>query len=337
MTVNLSSLVCCGGATFNNIAKFTADGVWTKPTNVSVIRVIAMGGGGGGGTSGVRIYDPTGGPRYFTNTYHGGGGGAGQYIDDFFEVTGDITITIGQGGQGAPAPIYADNYQNNIDGTVESYSGGMGGATILSGGLNLTAYGGGGGAGMSDDIGNGIPNPVYSNNIGCGGGPLAILTHPANSYDIISMNGANVGCGIKNPPIFALTTTAINTSYVSAALPLHPNKIYGNRFGDIPSGYWTVTLIDSGKGINGLGGGGRGATDKVIVGDDGSGANGIVKSLSSSESVTQNDIDGKDAEPNTGAGGGAGGVVEAYSTSGIGNIIHGRGGDGGSGIVIIMW
>ena len=79
--------------------EFTADGTWTKPSNVEWIDVILVGGGGGGGGSD-------------TGAESGGGGGGGQVMTRRKRVTDNVTVVIGDGGAGGAA---GDNDGNGND------------------------------------------------------------------------------------------------------------------------------------------------------------------------------------------------------------------------------
>ena len=72
-----------------DIARFTADGTWTKPTGAKVVRILLVGGGAGGMGGGVGV---------------GGAGGQGgeiiEVIYDAADLPSTMSITIGVGGTG---------------------------------------------------------------------------------------------------------------------------------------------------------------------------------------------------------------------------------------------
>ena len=106
------------------VKKYIANDTWYRPQNVNSVRIIAVGGGQGG--NGVKAST--------TSRLAAGGGAGGSVVDQYIEVTSDLTLTIGAGGAGGTAP-----------GTKDTFSAGSeGGNTTITGtGVSLTAYGGG--------------------------------------------------------------------------------------------------------------------------------------------------------------------------------------------------
>lgn len=148
----------------SNVVVFTADGNWTKPTNLSNIRVIVRSGGGGGEGGGA---------------CGGGGGGAGVESRTMYpsELPATIPVTVGQGGlAGADGGLSsfgdiltvpgggAGTASAPGEGALSIMRGGAGGqngtpgVTASSGVVRLLAGGGGGGGG------------VFSGVAGAGGG-----------------------------------------------------------------------------------------------------------------------------------------------------------------------
>jgi hypothetical protein len=138
-----------GNNMFSGFQVFTASGTFIIPTGVSRVMIEMWGGGGGGGAS-------SGGANYA-----GDGGGGGAYAKSLFNVTANITVTIGTGGAGGTSP---------------GGNGGAGVTTSVSGGAVLTAGGGSGGKG--NDINSlitagGIPTATSASCLGINGYPGA--------------------------------------------------------------------------------------------------------------------------------------------------------------------
>lgn len=106
------------------VVKFTSGTViWTMPTGVSALDVLAVGGGGGGGGDGGA----------------GGGGGEIRSATRISPTSTSVTISIGEGGAGGS--------------WFSSTTGLNGSETTISGGLAFTANGGIGGGGWQNTTG----------------------------------------------------------------------------------------------------------------------------------------------------------------------------------------
>ena len=285
-----------------NVQTFTAGGTWTKPTGVTNVRVIAIGGGGGGGSGrkGALASIRTG----------GAGGFKGNYVDTTFsasDLTSTVTVAIGTGGAGGASQ--ATNSTNGNNGTA-------GNDTTF--GTYLTSYGGWAGTGGSTATVVAIPiaKPLTES---------SGLTQSTSGY----ANATN----FSNPGT-ASTASSIGGLYgifgpggggggnvITAANALGTAVGYGgygafNINGGFAGG--TASLTDGAAGAAGTaatsgkpyGGGGGGGGNASLLGNGGAGGAGALY----------------------GAGGGGGGA----STDAVGN--SGAGGAGADGIcVVISW
>lgn len=100
-----------------NSETFTSDGTFTVPESVNRVAVIGIGGGGGGG-SGDNVSVSGG--------YGGAGGGAANGYLTIVEVTpnNDITVTIGNGGDGGD-PVTSDGPGNEGSPGEDSFFGNL--------------------------------------------------------------------------------------------------------------------------------------------------------------------------------------------------------------------
>ena len=289
-------------------ATFTVDEIGTD----NDLEYLVIGGGGGGGSD------------------MGGGGGAGGYQAGTIQMssTGSYSITVGDGGSGAPSGIgRRRGYEgaasslsgpdaniiaygggggaschdrsnspaggvNNLGSNVGSGGGASGGGTLPNGGSGGGGYGGGirgtGLSGQGNDGGSGL----YSWYPGAGGGAGTV----GDSGSTWRKEGATGGRGIKND--------ILGIPYYWAG-------------GGGASGY-------SGAGGNGgIGGGGGGAVYRTNGGEGfNNGSSGGGGNISS-----QTNRPGGSGGANTGGGGGGG---SHYRNNNYG-------GRGGSGIVVVRY
>ncbi len=281
------------------IHTFLSSGTLTVSRSGNMEVLVVAGGGGGG-----------------TNMGGGGGGGGVIAIPSFPVSAGSIAVSVGAGGNGAPAGICntspchptvaGSNGGNSIFSTLTAIGGGRGGYSYNSLGTTAGIDGGSGGgaSGYNDNGqatgvikgGNGTPGQGYQGGYqgvayysGGGGGAGG----PGSSGN----NQPNGGVGVSN--------SILGTAY-----------FWGGGGGG--SAYSAAT---GGNGGNGGGGGGA-----VGVTTGGSGLNFGSPGGGGCSSCWSN-TPGGNGGANTGGGGGGG--SHYYS----GN----KGGDGGSGIVVVKY
>jgi hypothetical protein len=135
-----SQAIAAGGNFVQQV--YSSPATWSKPATVKAVRVTVIGGGGGGnGSRG----NPEGG---ILGAGGAGGGVAIEYLSAP-AIPGPVTVTVGAGGTGGPAPG-SDNTRS---------AGGTGGTTSFGPFLSAT----GGAGGLSTPTGN------ASGGIGSGG------------------------------------------------------------------------------------------------------------------------------------------------------------------------
>jgi len=248
-----------GGYTFHT---FTSSGTFTTSTPVFAQILVVGGGGSGGGGNG------------------GGGGGAGEVNFLSSSLAGSSTIVIGNGGTSTPDGVNGTNGQSTTitGGITITALGGGGGASYDRGGLS-GACGGGAGGGYSGSQAGGVGTQGFSGGNGYlggyksgGGGGVAGVGGSATST-----TSGNGGIG----RVYSVN----GVSY----------SVGGGGGGGIIGG-------TNGVGVNG---GGRGANDaggNATAGTDGTGGGGGGGGYGATNGV--------------GAGGGSGIVVISYLTNG---------------------
>jgi len=270
-----------------------------------VCDVLVVGGGGGGGGT-------------FWRGGGGGGGGQVKYLEQItFPKSTDISISIGAGGDGGAAGTST----NAFDGTNGSPT------TITYNSITIIAEGGGGGAqGKGGSIENGLNGAsggggcgTNVDNNGSGGLPIISYTTSPSTY-----TGYEGGSG--------------GTWYLGGG-----GGGYGGRGGNADTnggGTGGIGINNSITGTSlGYGGGGGGGAIKysgnTYFGGNAShraGTGGGYGATVYPNSSQFAGFDGNDAIPGSGSGGGGASTQNPVSVS-----VGQRGGNGGSGIVIIRW
>jgi hypothetical protein len=277
---NLSSFL---GGGINRATAVTATGTFNRPSNVSWVSAMLVGGGSGGMNSG-GAYGATG---PYTSGGGGGGGGAIVIYDKIY-LTGNLTVTIGAGGSGGIAA--------NINPTAPTAGGDTTITSNFPGSPTFTAPG----------------NIVQRTNgtYGAGGYP--------NFYSIQGMSPVTFWGGGDMAGVLAYNTSYLNDGGYLAQTGVANYPFFGgggggygsNGVGNGASGYASGLSVaggaggvDSSAGHTGMGGGGGGAA----IGAGGAGGN--VNSGSTPSA-------GSNAASNTGAGGGGGAAVSGSGTNG---------------------
>lgn len=278
---------------------FLTSGTFT-PTFSGTIQVLVVAGGGGGGMD-----------------MGGGGGGGGVVYNSAFSTTANspITVTVGLGGNGAPAAgtggngsshqyaVGASQGQNSVFGSITATGGGFGASSYFGYTPNFgqggTGGSGGGASGYSDgNTGRAGPGTSEQGFAGGGGGGQYYSGGGGGA------GGAGAGSGNRPNGGPGILNDILGTAYYWAG-------------GGGGSGY------SAGGGDGGIGGGGGGAVGSTTGGaglNNGSAGGG-------GSTSAQTNTPGGNAGANTGGGGGGGSHYSANN----------KGGNGGSGIVIVRF
>ena len=124
-----------GGGGLRSVQVITANGTWTKPAGINLVKVYVTGGGGGGG-DGSAANNPSCG---------GGGGGTSIKFIDVSAISSE-TVTIGAGGAGGTGGGTGSSGGTSSFGAHCSATGGTGGAANNSNSFGV------GGVGASGDL-----------------------------------------------------------------------------------------------------------------------------------------------------------------------------------------
>lgn len=169
---------------------FTSSGTLYTNGTINATVLVVAGGGGGGGTIG------------------GGGGSGGLLYNTSYIITGNVSVTVGDGGAGATGNAVGSTGQDSVFGTMTAKGGGGGACHVCT----ANAGGSGGGAGGAYTTGGSSPtggaaSPAgqgYSggnntggasyDNTGAGGGGSSVMGGNTNS---VSGNAGNGGNGLN--------------------------------------------------------------------------------------------------------------------------------------------
>jgi hypothetical protein len=265
------------------------------------VEVLVVAGGGGGGMD-----------------MGGGGGGGGVIYNSAYQITSatPITVTIGNGGVGAPAGGtngQPSSHQFTISATNGSNSV-FGSLTAVGGGYGASSYYGY------------TPNYGYPGNGGSGGGPSG---YSDSSYRNGGTGTAGQGFdgGRGGPQYFSGGGGGAGGKGVDSTN--QPSGGPGILYSILGTGYYwggggggaSYSLSTGGNG--GIGGGGGGAVGTTT---GGAGYNNGQAGGGGSPN-SQTNTPGGDAGANTGGGGGGGSHYNLTN----------KGGNGGSGIVIVRY
>lgn len=308
-------------------------GIWPPDINTSFsYSAIAIGGGGGGGSSN---WTGSG-----TSTYNagagGGGGGGAAYINNFypFTLTGNITLTAGNGGTANNSGGTSSVTMGST--TLVQATGGGSGSNNLGGQSN----GGAGGSGSYfSSIGNGASyvggaggpsyNGGFQNSGGGGGGaagpgggggrgglsaPNAASTSVSNGTAASVNTGAGAGGGGGSGSLSGTSNPMVGAGGGGSGSVILFTGTSTSTGG--VAGTYNITSLSQqfGKGGSGTGAGSIGT-------------NGTYLSPNTTISLSSPATGG-----NGGSYGGGGGGGGGYSTYPVG-----YGGTGGNGAVAIIW
>lgn len=284
----------------DTICVFTASGSFI-PQFSGTVEVLAVAGGGGGGMD-----------------MGGGGGGGGVVTSKSYTVSAGspITVTVGAGGNGAPAAgtngqpgghqytIPATNGGNSVFGSLTAIGGGFGGSSYRGYTPGIAGGNGGSGGGSSG----------YNDNAGTfyGGTGTAGQGNRGGNSTQAYYSGGGGGAGGAG---------ADSTNQPNGG-PGILNSILG------PAYYWAgggggSAYSASTGGDGGIGGGGGGAVGTTV---GGAGYNNGSPGGGGGPNQWAN-TPGGNAGANTGGGGGGGSHYNSNN----------KGGNGGSGIVVVRF
>lgn len=239
----------------------------TSSYQIQVQYLVVAGGGGGGNATG-------------TNWGSGGGGGAGglRYGDMLFRFGNTASITVGNGGSGAPKGSSANNGtngENSIFHTITSTGGGKGGSANFDG----SSGGSGGGGGYNQRSGGAGNTPSVSPSQGNNGGNSPVTAAAsggggAGGVGLDSTSGQSGAGGVG----FASSITGTSIYYAGGGGGGYYNggtAGAGGNGGGGAGGTTSTTVSNPGNpGTANTGGGGGGGSSAASLGEAQAGAGG---------------------------------------------------------------
>jgi len=234
--VTVTGTISGSGLSGSAVRVYNSPATWTKPTGLQYIKVTVIGGGGGGqGISKRNVNSPAARLGDATASFGGGGGGAAISYIAAPSLPGPVSVTVGSGGTGAPAPAVPTNPAINFTTTY----GNSGGTSSF--GPFLSATGGPGtptpGTPVPVQCAPNIPFNYIQGGVGSGGmfnykggitqndptgyfgytdilGNISTITNPAPV--IFTLYSSSVGLP-ANPQSYFLYTLAGGTNGLASA------------------------------------------------------------------------------------------------------------------------
>lgn len=295
------------------VLTFTGSGTWTAPPGVTSVDYLVVGGGGAGGGA--------------TQGDAGGGGGAGGFrVGTNMSVTPGVsyTVTVGGGGSVSVASPWVTSNGSNSSfncspNNVDATGGGRGAARLPLGGGAVSGGSGGGGSWQTNQaLPAGCGNiPATTPAQGFNGGGASGNFNPCSPSSAVAGGGGGGGAGAAGGCTFS-------------------NPLIGSHLGG-NGGIGVASTISGTSTFYGGGGGGGGRINRAGRGGCGGGGRGGGGGTSPAAAPYGKFCctirgNGANGTASTGGGGGGAGNDPFFGACGIT-----RGGNGGSGVVIIRY